>query len=47
MFIGGGNDTISYKMFVGTLVEVALKWFKGFPVRSVTGFEDLACRFAQ
>lgn len=36
---------ISCKMFVGKLTEVVLKWFKGLPVRSVTGFEDLAGRF--
>lgn len=47
MFISGGNDTISCKMVVGTLAEVALKRFKGLPECSVTNFEDIASRFVQ
>lgn len=45
MFISCGNNAINCKMFAGTLVKVALKWFKGLPVRSVTDIEDLASRF--
>lgn len=45
--ISGSNDATSYKMFTDTLADVALKWFKGLPLRSVTGFEDLASRFVQ
>lgn len=29
------------------LAEVDLKWFKGHPARSVTGFEDLETSFVQ
>lgn len=47
MFINGGNDAINCKIFAGTLAKVALKWFKGLPVRSVTGFKDLASTFVQ
>lgn len=41
MFTSGGNNAINCKMFAGTLAEVALKWFKGLPMRMVTSFEDL------
>lgn len=47
MFTHGGNDTSNCKMFAGTLVEVALKWFKDLPARSAIGFEDLAHIFVQ
>lgn len=39
MKINGGNDAVSCKMFVGTLTDVALKWFKGLTSRSITGPE--------
>lgn len=47
MFISGGNDTVSCKTFARTLVEVALKWFKGLSARSITSFEDFASKFVQ
>lgn len=47
MYISGGNDAINCKMFARTLAEGALKWFKGLPMCSVIGFEDLASMFLQ
>lgn len=46
MFISGGDDAISCKMFVGTLKDIALRWFIGLPPKSITDFEVLTGRFA-
>lgn len=45
MFISSGDNTIICKMFLGTLKDVALRWFIRLSLRSVTNFGDLTRRF--
>lgn len=40
MLISGGNNALKCKMFIGTLLGVALDWFSGILDRSIVGFEE-------
>ncbi|RDX77260.1 hypothetical protein CR513_42646, partial [Mucuna pruriens] len=45
MYISGGDDKLSYKLFPGTLRGVALQWIMNLPPRSIYAFNDLADMF--
>ncbi|RDX95699.1 hypothetical protein CR513_21741, partial [Mucuna pruriens] len=42
MYISGGDDKLSCKLFPGTLRGVALQWIMNLPPRSIYSFNDLA-----
>ncbi|RDX97494.1 hypothetical protein CR513_19732, partial [Mucuna pruriens] len=45
MYISGGDDKLSYKLFPRTLRWVALQWMMNLPPRSIRVFNDLASLF--
>ena len=45
MLISGGNNALKCKMFIGTLLGVALDWFSGINNRLIIGFEDFSYQF--
>ncbi|RDX92036.1 hypothetical protein CR513_25897, partial [Mucuna pruriens] len=45
MYISGGDDKLSCKLFLGTLRGVALQWIMNLPPRSIYAFNDLATLF--
>ncbi|RDX80197.1 hypothetical protein CR513_39279, partial [Mucuna pruriens] len=45
MYISGGNDRLSYRLFPGTLRGVAMHWMATLPARSIRTFNDLAGLF--
>ncbi|RDX79446.1 hypothetical protein CR513_40129, partial [Mucuna pruriens] len=45
MYISGGNDKLSCKLFSGTLRGVAMHWMATLPARSIQTFNDLARSF--
>ncbi|RDY04218.1 hypothetical protein CR513_12090, partial [Mucuna pruriens] len=45
MYISGGDDKLSCKLFPGTLRGVALQWIMNLPPRSIYAFSDLAGLF--
>ncbi|RDX58414.1 hypothetical protein CR513_62271, partial [Mucuna pruriens] len=45
MYISGGSDKFSCKLFLGTLRGVAMQWMAMLPPRSVQTFQDLASSF--
>ncbi|RDX91698.1 hypothetical protein CR513_26280, partial [Mucuna pruriens] len=45
MYISGGDDKLSCKLFPGTLRGVALQWIMNLPPRSIYAFNDLASMF--
>ncbi|RDY06842.1 hypothetical protein CR513_09113, partial [Mucuna pruriens] len=45
MYISGGNDQLSCKLFPGTLRGVAMHWITTLPARSIRSFNDLAGSF--
>ncbi|RDY11319.1 hypothetical protein CR513_04042, partial [Mucuna pruriens] len=45
MYISGGNDRLSWKLFPGTLRRVAMQWMATLPPRSIQTFKDLASSF--
>ncbi|RDY04806.1 hypothetical protein CR513_11441, partial [Mucuna pruriens] len=45
MYISGGNDKLSCKLFPGTLRGVAMHWMATLPARSIQTFSDLANSF--
>ncbi|RDX97000.1 hypothetical protein CR513_20277, partial [Mucuna pruriens] len=45
MYISGGNDRLSCKLFPGTLRGVAMQWMATLPPRSIQTFKDLAGSF--
>ncbi|RDX83582.1 hypothetical protein CR513_35485, partial [Mucuna pruriens] len=45
MYISGGDDKLSCKLFLGTLRGVALQWIMNLPPRSIYAFGDLAGLF--
>ncbi|RDX97695.1 hypothetical protein CR513_19509, partial [Mucuna pruriens] len=45
MYISGGNDRLSCKLFPGTLRGVAMQWIATPPPRSIQTFKDLAGSF--
>ncbi|RDX98500.1 hypothetical protein CR513_18558, partial [Mucuna pruriens] len=45
MYISGGDDKLSCKLFPGTLRGVALQWIMNLPPRSIYTFNDLASMF--
>ncbi|RDY07949.1 hypothetical protein CR513_07889, partial [Mucuna pruriens] len=45
MYISGGNDKLSCKLFPGTLRGVAMQWMTTLPPRSIQTFKDLAGSF--
>ncbi|RDX90197.1 hypothetical protein CR513_27964, partial [Mucuna pruriens] len=45
IYISGGNDKISCKLFPGTLRGVAMQWMSTLPPRSIQTFRDLAGSF--
>ncbi|RDX95225.1 hypothetical protein CR513_22292, partial [Mucuna pruriens] len=45
MYISGGNDRLSYKLFPRTLRGVAMQWMATLPARSIQTFNDLANSF--
>ncbi|RDX70459.1 hypothetical protein CR513_50293, partial [Mucuna pruriens] len=42
IYISGGNDRLSCKLFPGTLRGVAMQWMATLPPRSIQTFKDLA-----
>ncbi|RDX78624.1 hypothetical protein CR513_41076, partial [Mucuna pruriens] len=42
MYISGGNDKLSCKLFPGTLRGVAMQWMATLPARTIRTFNDLA-----
>ncbi|RDX99077.1 hypothetical protein CR513_17926, partial [Mucuna pruriens] len=42
MYISGGDDRLSCKLFPGTLRGVVLQWMMNLPPRSISTFSDLA-----
>ncbi|RDX77060.1 hypothetical protein CR513_42877, partial [Mucuna pruriens] len=42
IYISGGNDRLSCKLFPGTLRGVAMQWMSTLPPRSIQTFRDLA-----
>ncbi|RDX71123.1 hypothetical protein CR513_49569, partial [Mucuna pruriens] len=42
MYISGGDDKLSCKLFPGTLRGVALQWIMNLPPKSIYSFNDLA-----
>ncbi|RDY13678.1 hypothetical protein CR513_01364, partial [Mucuna pruriens] len=45
IYISGGDDKLSCKLFLGTLRGVALQWLMNLPPRSIYTFNDLAGMF--
>ncbi|RDX85066.1 hypothetical protein CR513_33787, partial [Mucuna pruriens] len=45
MYISGGNDQLSCKLFPGTLRGVAMQWMVTLPPRSIQTFSELAGSF--
>ncbi|RDX88249.1 hypothetical protein CR513_30187, partial [Mucuna pruriens] len=45
MYISGGNDRLSCKLFPGTLRGVAMQWMATLPPKSIQTFKDLASSF--
>ncbi|RDX66647.1 hypothetical protein CR513_54564, partial [Mucuna pruriens] len=45
MYISGGIDPLSCKLFLGTLQGVAMHWLATLPSRSIRSFDDLAASF--
>ncbi|RDX95528.1 hypothetical protein CR513_21936, partial [Mucuna pruriens] len=45
MYISGGNDRLSYKLFPGTLRGVAMQWMTTLPPKSIQTFKDLPGSF--
>ncbi|RDX78975.1 hypothetical protein CR513_40670, partial [Mucuna pruriens] len=45
MYISGGNDRLSCKLFLGTLRGVAMQWMATLPPKSIQTFKDLASSF--
>ncbi|RDX61807.1 hypothetical protein CR513_59925, partial [Mucuna pruriens] len=45
MYINGGNDKLSCKLFPGTLRGVAMQWMATLSARSIRTFNDLASLF--
>ncbi|RDX89754.1 hypothetical protein CR513_28482, partial [Mucuna pruriens] len=45
VYISGGDDFLSCKLFPGTSKEVAMRWFSSLPPRSIGSFSDLAATF--
>ncbi|RDX64923.1 hypothetical protein CR513_56458, partial [Mucuna pruriens] len=45
MYISGGNDKLSCKLFPGTLGGVAMQWMATLPPRTIQTFNDLADAF--
>ncbi|RDX91693.1 hypothetical protein CR513_26283, partial [Mucuna pruriens] len=45
IYISGGNDRLSCKIFPGTLRGVAMQWMTTLPARSIKTFNDLARSF--
>ncbi|RDY01551.1 hypothetical protein CR513_15107, partial [Mucuna pruriens] len=45
MYISGGNDRLSCKLFLGTLRGVAMQWMATLPPRFIQTFKDLANSF--
>ncbi|RDX77102.1 hypothetical protein CR513_42832, partial [Mucuna pruriens] len=45
IYINGGNDPLSCKLFLGTLQGVAMHWFATLPLRSISLFNDLTASF--
>ncbi|RDY07090.1 hypothetical protein CR513_08846, partial [Mucuna pruriens] len=45
MYISGGNDKLSCKLFLGTLRGVAMQWMATLPARTIRTFNDLASVF--
>ncbi|RDX74378.1 hypothetical protein CR513_45879, partial [Mucuna pruriens] len=45
IYISGGNDSLSCKLFPGTLRGVAMQWMATLPPRSIQTFKDLASSF--
>ncbi|RDX87783.1 hypothetical protein CR513_30703, partial [Mucuna pruriens] len=46
MYISGGDDKLSCKLFPGTLRGVAMQWMTTLPARTIRTFNDLASAFA-
>ncbi|RDX83294.1 hypothetical protein CR513_35806, partial [Mucuna pruriens] len=46
MYISGRDDLLSCNLFLGTLTEVAMRWFSGLPPRSIGSFWLLESQFA-
>ncbi|RDX96071.1 hypothetical protein CR513_21320, partial [Mucuna pruriens] len=46
MYISGGDDKLSCKLFPGTLRGVAMQWMATLPARTIRTFNDLASAFA-
>jgi len=47
MLISGGTDAIRCKMFVGTLTEIALKWFSIIPNATIKLFAEFSRAFLE
>ncbi|RDY10124.1 hypothetical protein CR513_05398, partial [Mucuna pruriens] len=45
MYISGGDDRLSCKLFPGTLKGVAMQWMATLPPRTIQTFNDLADAF--
>ncbi|RDX61755.1 hypothetical protein CR513_59981, partial [Mucuna pruriens] len=45
MYISGGNDKLSCKLFPGTLRGVAMQWMTTLLARTIRTFNDLASTF--
>ncbi|RDY01553.1 hypothetical protein CR513_15102, partial [Mucuna pruriens] len=45
MYISGGNERLSCKLFLGTLRGVAMQWMTTLPPKSIQTFKDLAGSF--
>ncbi|RDY06098.1 hypothetical protein CR513_09969, partial [Mucuna pruriens] len=45
MYISGGNDRLSCRLFLGMLRGVAMQWMATLPPRSIQTFKDLASSF--
>ncbi|RDX69224.1 hypothetical protein CR513_51686, partial [Mucuna pruriens] len=47
MYISGGNNSLSCKLFSDTLCGVAMHWIATLPTRSIRSFNDLAGSFVK
>jgi len=47
MLISGGNDAVRCKIFVGTLSNTTLKWFRKIPHATITSFNVFARLFME
>ncbi|RDX66815.1 hypothetical protein CR513_54384, partial [Mucuna pruriens] len=45
VYISGGDDRLSCKLFPGTLKGVAMQWMATLPPRTIQTFKDLADAF--